>query len=544
MEKRWRDVNMKKNKELERINDHIKKLFNEWKALQPLKPKDQERFDKKTRLEWNYHSNHIEGNTLTYNETKALLNEGKEEGIHPPRDYKEIKAHDLAINKIRKFAKDKERKLNEVTIRDLNQIILKEPFWKEAVTSDGQKTKKKIFPGQYKTHPNHVITEEGCIFKFAEPLDVPIKMQELMDWFHKEMKNPSLSIASFLAELHHRFIVIHPFDDGNGRITRLWINYVLLRFGYPPLVIKSEDKRNYFAALQRADNIDIDSLAVYLGKALISWLEIGIKAAKGEDISEMGDVDKEVDLFIREQKSKELNKYFSKESAINLIDNLSEVLFETFKNKFKRFDELFDSTEIKQTIVKPNVLENQQGWQEWHGLPKSPPKLWSRDFENKEDIKDYLQLSSDDLIFQSVGRSRICVKLVYEEYRHEYGRNLEEPFSMDAYLSIEINEFKYNINITSSSYYHKVYIENKKPNENEFNRHHWPLLPIDRLFPQQPFNKKYKKETLKKSEFINIERYYNQLLTQKEVDVFIEQGQKEFLKLLKSATGKDADDKK
>ena len=56
MEKRWRDVNMKKNKELERINDHIKKLFNEWKALQPLKPKDQERFDKKTRLEWNYHS--------------------------------------------------------------------------------------------------------------------------------------------------------------------------------------------------------------------------------------------------------------------------------------------------------------------------------------------------------------------------------------------------------------------------------------------------------------------------------------------------------
>ena len=102
------------NKELERINDHIKKLFNEWKALQPLKPKDQKRFDKKTRLEWNYHSNHIEGNTLTYNETKALLDEGKEEGIHPPRDYKEIKAHDLAINKIREFAKDKERKLNEV----------------------------------------------------------------------------------------------------------------------------------------------------------------------------------------------------------------------------------------------------------------------------------------------------------------------------------------------------------------------------------------------------------------------------------------------
>ena len=394
------------------------------------------------------------------------------------------------------------------------------------MTSDGQKTKKKIFPGQYKTHPNHVITEEGSIFKFAKPLDVPIKMQKLMDWFHKEMEHPTLSIASFIAQLHHRFIVIHPFDDGNGRITRLWINYVLLRFGYPPLVIKSEDKRNYFAALQRADNIDIDSLAVYLGKALISWLEIGIKAAKGEDISETGDVDKEVDLFIREQKSKGLNKYFSKESAINLIDNLSEVLFETFKNKFKKIDELFDSTEIKQTIVRPNEkfldFINKHKY-EIDQIPKDVMDNYIEEgntvieevFIDKEDIKKQLELLEyPPISFETVENIssskssyiRIYIDFLYNAYRGQYIKNLERPPSMSANLLVEMSEFQYNISIISSTICYAVGREERK--------------------------------------VIDIERYYNQLLTQKEVDVFIEQGQKEFLKLLKSATGKSIDDKK
>ena len=503
------------NQELEKIDARIEELFNQWKNLQPLKPEDQERFDKKVRLDWNFHSNKIEGNTLTYNETKALLDEGKEEGIHPSRDYKEIKAHDLAINKVKELAKDKERKLNEVTIRDLNQIILKEPFWKDTVTPDGQKTKKKIIPGQYKTQPNHVITEEGKPYKFAEPHDVPIKMQDLMNWFHKEIEQPTLSIASFIAHLHHKFIVIHPFDDGNGRVTRLWMNYVLLKLGYPPLAIKSEDKRNYFAALQRADNADIDSLAIYLGKALISWLEIGIKAAKGEDISEMGDVDKEVDLFIRERTGKVLNEPLSKESAINLIDSL-DTLFKTFKNRFKKFNQLFNHNTTKQYIHLHPLLQDGINMSE----ALSPVSQYGIDrykitFTNGEDIKRELGLLEDrDVILSrhlssSSPLSRlsnllgysdfasykdilrhvsICIDLSYHNY--EYDENLEEPFDIEAYLYLEMDTSKYKIGI----------IFNNKKNEKEIYR----------------------------------ERYYNQLLTQKEVDIFIEQGKKEFLKLLKS----------
>ena len=263
----------------EEINGHIQDLYKEWSSLQPLSREDEDRLWKKIRLEWNYNSNRIEGNTLTYSETQLLLVHGRAEGGHPIRDYEEMKAHNVGIRKVREFAEDKEYCLTEADIRSLNLIILKEPFRKEAKTLDGQITWKEIVPGKYKTHPNHVETPTGEIFKFALPEETPAKMRELMEWFRENIESHPASIASFLAELHHRFILIHPFDDGNGRMVRLWINYALMRFDYPPVIIKSEDRDGYIAAIQKADTGNIEALAAYLGKNLISCLETCIEAA-------------------------------------------------------------------------------------------------------------------------------------------------------------------------------------------------------------------------------------------------------------------------
>ncbi len=269
---------------LGQVNKRIEELYKQWHSLQPLKPEDNERLWKKIRLEWNYNSNRIEGNTLTYEETELLLFQDRAEGDHLMRDYEEMKAHDLAVEKVRELAGDKERHLTEADIRNLNRLILKEPFWKDAETPDGQLTRKQIFPGKYKTQPNHVRTATGEIFRFAIPEEVPAKMKGLMEWFRENMESPPASIAPFLAQLHHRFIIIHPFDDGNGRIVRLLLNYVLIRLGYPPFVIESRDKDNYFATLQKADTGNMDALVIYLGRTLVSWLEIGIRAAEGKEL--------------------------------------------------------------------------------------------------------------------------------------------------------------------------------------------------------------------------------------------------------------------
>ena len=287
---------------LEDIFQRIDSLKKAWDEAQPLKPADSERLWKKLRLEWNYNSNHIEGNTLTYGETELLLIFGKTTGEHTIREYEEMKAHDAAIQHIRDLAKEP-RIISEADVRALNQLILKEPFWKPAITADGQETRKQIIPGDYKTAPNNVRTATGEIFQFADPLDTPARMQALVVWLQERLAKKDQPIAEVISRLHYDFVLIHPFDDGNGRVARLLVNYVLLHLGFPPVVIKSKDKRNYLAALNRADTGDRDAFTEYLAKEAVWALELGLRAAKGESIEEPDDLDKEIAVFVRSQTS-------------------------------------------------------------------------------------------------------------------------------------------------------------------------------------------------------------------------------------------------
>ena len=398
---------------LERINRHIEELYKQWHSLQPLKQEDNERLWRKIRLEWNYNSNRIEGNTLTYGETELLLIHGRVEGDHPMRDYEEMKAHDLAVEKVREFAGDKERHLTEADIRSLNLLILKEPFWKEDKTPDGRHTRNQIFPGKYKTEPNQVETATGEIFKFAIPEEVPAKMQELVEWFKENMESPPASIAPFLAQLHHRFILIHPFGDGNGRIARLLLNYVLIRLGYPPFVIKNRNKESYFSALQKADAGNMDALAFYLGRNLISWLEIGIKAAEGKDISEPEDINKEVDIFIRGKKAEGLKevKPLSEQIKKELCEQLFIPLFETFESWFREFSDLFNSNEIL--------------------------------LQGSREILDHLFLfmieEEEEMVIEEEAGNVVNLVISYKTYKGG------KPFDMTASISVALHGFEYRI---------------------------------------------------------------------------------------------------
>ncbi len=172
--------------------DTLTALRDEWLALQPLSAENEARLWKKLRLEWNYHSNHIEGNTLTYGETELLLLHDRTTGNHSHREYLEMKAHDVGIEHVRTLADDQTRLLTEGDIRDLNKIILKESFWKAAETADGQPTRKEIIPGQYKTTPNNVRLPNGDIFFFASVEDTSPKMQAFAVWLRQELESPTM----------------------------------------------------------------------------------------------------------------------------------------------------------------------------------------------------------------------------------------------------------------------------------------------------------------------------------------------------------------
>ena len=264
----------------ERLAD-LEAAIAEWhERREGMKSADDERLWRKLRLEWNYNSNHIEGNTLTYHETELLLIHGRTAGGHPMRDYEEMKAHDVAIDYTRSLAGE-ERIIGESDIRQLNQVLLKEPFWSYAETPDGQPTQKRIIPGQYKTQPNHVRTATGELHRFAEPEETPPLMEEWTRDFRRDLERNAYPLPLFLAESHWSFLRIHPFDDGNGRTARLLANYALFRNNLPPIVISSEDRDRYIGGLQNADVSLMLPLAQFMLENVLWSLELAIRAAKG-----------------------------------------------------------------------------------------------------------------------------------------------------------------------------------------------------------------------------------------------------------------------
>lgn len=340
------------------LNEYFEKidaLKVELIKLQPLKKEDEERLWKKFRLEWNYNSNHIEGNTLTYGQTELLLFFGKTTGDHPLRDIEEMKAHDVALRKIVEYAKDDERLLSEGDIRDLNSIILVEPFWKITVTESGIESRRQIIPGKYKDTPNHVRLATGEILRFAEPEEVPAKMTDLIDWLTKHLKSTETHPVWTAAMVHYKLVRIHPFGDGNGRVSRLVMNYVLTRCGYPPVIVKSADKENYLNALNKADTGDEESFVIYICKQLMWSLELSIKAAKGEDIEEPEDVDKEIAVWKKQLKDEKIDVIPKSDNQIyELYQSCFSDLFDLFIEKHKQFEDLFAKTEIRGWVNNGN----------------------------------------------------------------------------------------------------------------------------------------------------------------------------------------------
>ncbi len=272
------------------IFEIIDALRNEIDSLRPLKPEQENRLLQKIRMDWNYHSNHIEGNTLTYGETKALLLWGITADGKPLRDHLEIKGHNEAVKYIMEILNGQVLDLTEHFIRELHKIIIPEEYFLDAKTSEGLPTKRKITPGDYKRTPNHVLTSTGEIFYFASPEETPAKMKDLMDWYKKESNEQNEHPLIITSMFHYQFVRIHPFDDGNGRMSRLLMNLILMKFGYPPVIIPTERRDDYINSLQYADSEDINKFIEFIGENLTESLKLWLKAAKGEPIEEYDDI--------------------------------------------------------------------------------------------------------------------------------------------------------------------------------------------------------------------------------------------------------------
>src|SRR5438874_9466692 len=140
----------------------------------PLSTEVEQRVLQRFRLWWTYHSNAIEGNSLTQGETEMFLMEGLTAKGKPLKDHLDLRGHSNAINYLLGFVRDQEV-LTEAAIRKLHEILLIEPYQAQAITPDGLPTMKTIGLGCYKAQPNSVRTPTGEMHYYASPEETPAK---------------------------------------------------------------------------------------------------------------------------------------------------------------------------------------------------------------------------------------------------------------------------------------------------------------------------------------------------------------------------------
>ena len=286
--------NAMRSKALETIDQ----LKDELNAFRPLAPDVVGRVGQKLRIELNYHSNAIEGNAMTLGETRNLILHGLTARGKPMRDHLDIQGHDDAVKAVEDAVRN-DRGMTEVFIRNLHRVLLREPYDAAAITPDGTSTKRHITIGDYKTVPNNVRTSTGETYYFTPPEQVKPAMSDLIDGYRKEEaanEHPVIIAATF----HYRFVRIHPFDDGNGRMARLLMNLILIKHGYTVAIIPVSRRKQYIEGLERIDKTeDLAEFIDYVAACSEYALNLHLRAARGESIEDADDIDREIELFKR-----------------------------------------------------------------------------------------------------------------------------------------------------------------------------------------------------------------------------------------------------
>lgn len=288
------------------MNRFIKKIKELQTKINLHKPFSEEilrLWQEKLRIDWTYNSNAIEGNTLTYGETAFFLREGLTSEGKPLKDYLEAKNHAEAIDYLLDVIKGN-REITEGFIKELHGLLLKDIHFTFAKGGQGQLIKKPLNAGKYKVLPNHVLTISGKIHKYADPIHVKDEMENLITWFKKEK---ALSPIEKACIFHYKFVAIHPFDDGNGRMARLLMNLILMRVGYPPCIIKNVNRRKYLESLELIDTEkNYQQFIVFICEELLSTQKIMLDILEGKENAN-------VDY------SRKMNKNEREEQILNII---------------------------------------------------------------------------------------------------------------------------------------------------------------------------------------------------------------------------------
>ena len=224
-------------------------------------------FNARLAREWAIETGQIEGvYDLDRGITRTLIERGIDAdlightpGKKPPELIAAIlRDHQEALEGLFQFVKG-ERPLSKSYIHELHSALLRHQDTTIAVDQFGRVFETAVLKGQYKLRPNNPTREDGSVHEYCPPEHVEAEMERLVQ-LHQEHVSAGVPVEVEAAWLHHRFVQIHPYQDGNGRVARALASLVFLRAGWFPVVVTRDDRTRYLDSLEVADGGELRSL--------------------------------------------------------------------------------------------------------------------------------------------------------------------------------------------------------------------------------------------------------------------------------------------
>ena len=216
-----------------------------------------EDFQTSLRMSWIYHDSALEGVVYTQEELmSAIGDEPPEEGSLTPV-YDEIRNHLAAIQIIREYSQKKRFSVSLDVIKKIYAQLAP-----EELEGKGQPTYRKDMP-----------LHRLYFHEIAQPEKISYRMRQLVQWMNAAETKRSTHAVRLASKAHVQLLQIYPFPRQSGKVARLVMNLILLRQGYPPVVIHATQRQRYYEALKQSD----DAVARVVNEALGASVESAIR---------------------------------------------------------------------------------------------------------------------------------------------------------------------------------------------------------------------------------------------------------------------------
>ena len=246
--------------------EQIDRLKGWLDSFRPLSPVIVEELKKLYDVQFTYNSNAIEGNTLTQSETELVLSKGITVGGKTLIEHLEVIGHKDAIDYVESLSQQKQE-LGEWEIKQIHNLIL-----------------RKIAPQEAGKYRQLDVKAAGTNYLYPAHYLISQLMNDFINWLNSATAK-NLHPAEYATVAHYRFVSIHPFRDGNGRTGRLLMNLLLLRAGYPIVIISNQQQNNYINAIAYGQNNNddvsqlVDLVLAATKSSLIETLRLVVTAA-------------------------------------------------------------------------------------------------------------------------------------------------------------------------------------------------------------------------------------------------------------------------